>query len=169
MTPPLLGHHGGRELSGVGWGPGALESRQGEIPLHVERDPMEEVTPTHTPPFILSKNQVKLQQGEFYAAQKAFTWLLCGHRTCTRPEHTAGTLGAQCRENHRVIPHPGSHRRSAAWPKSAIEALRFRPNRPRRRPKAGRRGEAGRGRGRPGLPVRSVRWTRFRKGPSPYA
>ena len=55
--------------------------------------------PPHTVPFILSENQVKLQQGEFYAAQKAFTWLLCGHRTCTRRENTGdagGSVPAQC-------------------------------------------------------------------------
>ena len=44
----------GKELSvgglgaALGWGPGALGSRQGGMPLHGERDPMGEVTP-HTP------------------------------------------------------------------------------------------------------------------------
>lgn len=92
-----------------------MESRQGEIPLHVERDPIEEVTHTHTPPFILSKNQVKLQQGEFYAAQKAFTWLLCGHRTCTRPEHTGdagGSVPVPCHPRTLGSPVGQQHGRS---------------------------------------------------------
>ena len=94
----------GKELSvgglgaALGWGPRALGSRQGGMPLHGERDPRGSDSP-HTAPFILSKNQVKLQQGEFYAAQKAFTWLLYGHRTCTRRENTGdagGSVPAQC-------------------------------------------------------------------------
>ena len=81
-------------------------------------------------------------------------------------EKILGTLGLSSSTVSSV--HPGESGRSAAWRKSASEALRFRPN---RRGGRGTQRQAGmergrqRTRGRPGLPLRSLRRTRFHKGP----
>lgn len=84
----------------MGWRPGALESRQGEIPLHVERDPMEEVTPTHPRHLSYPKNQVKLQQGSSMQLKKHSPGSSAGTELA-HAQNILGTLGAQCQ--YRVI------------------------------------------------------------------
>lgn len=107
--------------------------------------------------FILSKNQVKLQQGEFYAAQKVFTWLLCGHRTCTRlanTEDAGGSVPAPC-QPHTLRSPVGQRKAKVSQRGSAFLAKQARR---KRRPEAGWRGEGqaeGRGRGRVCLPGQS--------------
>lgn len=118
--------------------------------------------------FILSKNQVKLQQGEFYAAQKVFTWLLCGHRTCTRPANTGdagGSVPAPCQP--RTLRSPVGQQQGRSQPARLCTSGQTGEEGEAPRGRQAWRG-AGRGqRRRPGLPLRSVRRTRFLKGPTP--
>lgn len=119
--------------------------------------------------FILSENQVKLQQGEFYAAQKVFTRLLCGHRTCTRLANTGdagGSVPALCQPH--TLRSPVGQQQGQSQPARLCISGQTGEEGEAPRDRLAWRG-AGRGqRRRPGLPLRSVRRTRFLQGPTPH-
>lgn len=103
-----------------------MGSRQGGIPLHVERDPVEEVTPPHPAIYPIQKPGKAPTRGVLCSSKSIHLAPLWAQNLHT-PRKYWGHWGLS--SSTVSSPHPGESRRSAAWPKSAIEALRFRPNR----------------------------------------
>lgn len=121
----------------------------------------------HTPPFILSKNQVKPNKGSSMQLKSIHLAPLRAQNPAHAQKHTGdagGSVPVPC--HPRTLGSPvGQHGRSFSHRGSASAKQARRE----RRPKAGRRRGRQRTRGRPGPACQVSQTDSSRKGPSPHA